>query len=322
VTAERTSAWPHVVLAQGDQAEGPPLLDAATIAEHGAVLFRGFDVATPEAFRATVTPLLGHLLTYAGGVGFKSVRLPGIYASTELPRWMQISAHSELAYTRRPPRFVAFWCETPSPTGGQTTLACARRVFQSLSETTRTAFLEQGIQYHRAYPDRGALVRALNRLSPMWPSWQRVFETDDRQEVERIALDLGMVVRWTPGGAFRATHTLSAVNHDAQGNPVWVNHAHTFLPSVAGLGWLGFLATRLLGWLPPFRQAWACFGSGEPIPRSMIEEISTVIRAQSDGVAWQRGDLLVLDNARTLHGRLPYSGPRKVWAAMGHGRTA
>ena len=313
---------PRVVVKSSESASLISQIEPSLIERHGAVLFRGFGVDSTEAFREAVAPLLGDFESYAGGVGFKSRLSSGVYTSTDLPGGISISPHSELSYTQTPPRFVAFWCEQPAERGGQTSLVCARRVFEGLSAPVREAFEERGVCYLRAYPPDGSLVRLVNRWAPLWPTWEQVFETADPAEVEHICDRLGLTFHWSDKGELCARITLPGVDRNVTGRRVWLNHAHTFAPSPAAVGWLGYALFRLLGFLPPFRQATATFGDGVRIPPSMLQEISLLLRAESRLVEWEPNDLLVIYNQAVLHGRMPYSGPRRVWAVMGRGRVA
>jgi alpha-ketoglutarate-dependent taurine dioxygenase len=38
-------------------------------------------------------------------------------------------------------------------------------------------------------------------------------------------------------------------------------------------------------------------------------------------VAWQPADVLIIDNMRYMHGRLPFEGTRKLHVAMSTGQT-
>ena len=46
-----------------------------------------------------------------------------------------------------------------------------------------------------------------------------------------------------------------------------------------------------------------------------VEAVRDAIWRNMKVTPWRRGDVLVIDNHSTSHGRLPYSGPRKIAAA-------
>ena len=59
-----------------------------------------------------------------------------------------------------------------------------------------------------------------------------------------------------------------------------------------------------------------CFGNGDPIDADVVHVINDVYEAHTVRERWQAGDLLVVDNIRTAHGREPFEGPREVVVAL------
>ena len=64
------------------------------------------------------------------------------------------------------------------------------------------------------------------------------------------------------------------------------------------------------------RQAEACFGNGEAIPESTIDNIHTRLKEHQQLFTWQKNDVLILDNLRMMHGRETFIGQRKLITAM------
>jgi alpha-ketoglutarate-dependent taurine dioxygenase len=48
----------------------------------------------------------------------------------------------------------------------------------------------------------------------------------------------------------------------------------------------------------------------------MLEHIREVLRQETIPVKWQKGDILIVDNILAAHGRMPFSGARRIVLAM------
>jgi len=58
------------------------------------------------------------------------------------------------------------------------------------------------------------------------------------------------------------------------------------------------------------------FGDGDPIDAGVVQVINQVHEANTVREPWQSGDLMLVDNIRTAHGREPFQGSREVLVAM------
>ena len=59
----------------------------------------------------------------------------------------------------------------------------------------------------------------------------------------------------------------------------------------------------------------------ETAPRSTMRQRAgsrLALRAETVTFPWRRGDVLLLDNMLTAHGRRPFTGDRRVLVAMGN----
>jgi len=57
------------------------------------------------------------------------------------------------------------------------------------------------------------------------------------------------------------------------------------------------------------------FGDGEPVADDVLAHLRDCYRAAQRRVAWETGDLLVVDNMLAAHGREPFTGPREIAVA-------
>ena len=58
------------------------------------------------------------------------------------------------------------------------------------------------------------------------------------------------------------------------------------------------------------------FGDGSEIPLGDLHHIREVSRGLEVVNPWQAGDVVVIDNTSTMHGRKPFTGERQVLVAM------
>ena len=58
------------------------------------------------------------------------------------------------------------------------------------------------------------------------------------------------------------------------------------------------------------------FGNGDAIGADIVQLINEVYEAHTARERWQSGDLFLVDNVRTAHGRESFEGPREVLVAM------
>lgn len=271
---------------------------------YGAILFRGFGLATAQHFQEAVKPLGGEPLKYSERSSPRSDVIQGIYTSTEYPADQPISPHNELSYATTFAQKLFFFCETPPGGRGETPLADTRRVLARLSSATREKFIRQ----------KWMLVRNLHGGTGAGYSWQTAFQTSDRQEVEEYCRAQEVLFEWRPRNALRVRHIHRAIEvHPYTGDQVWFNHAaffhiSTFEPGVRR----ALLATYGEENLPNNTY----YGTGEPIEPEELDEIRDAYRAELITFSWQHGDLIMLDNMLMAHARAPYEPPRKILFAM------
>jgi alpha-ketoglutarate-dependent taurine dioxygenase len=302
-TPEEARAW---LVEQRDRIDAKLLLT-------GAILFRGFPLREATDFDAFIRTLHPTLADYAGGISPRAAVEGRIYASTYVPRRFTLPLHHELCYTDRYPSHLAFFCRVASGRGGQTPIADSRAIYQAIDPIVRERFEARGVRYERTLPGRaGAWERVGSRRT-----WQTTFETEDRSRVESHCRAQGMAPEWLAGGALRLTKTRPAVTkHPRTGEPVWFNQAHVFscLPALQP-GLLGRVLYRIAS--ATGGLGYACsYGDGSPIARADLENVLGVIQGHAVSFDWCRGDVLLLDNLLTAHGRKPYRGPREILVAM------
>ena len=282
-------------------------LDIEKIIEtHGGILLRNFDIRSVSEFNRFVNQYNPNLLDYV----YRSTprtRLGGkIYTTTEYPPSRTIPLHNENSYTSAWPKRILFFCVVSPETGGETPVADSRMIYKKMKKELVEKFDEKKIKYVRNYTLGIDL------------SWQNVFQTEDKAEVERYCNDNQINFIWHDGSDSSCELTTwqicqASLMHPEINQPVWFNQAHLFHHSALEEEDRTLLQEYLKkGELP--RQAY--FGDGSDISENEIQAITKIYDEEKIVFPWQRSDILILDNMLMAHGRNPFTGDRKVVVAM------
>ena len=274
----------------------------ANLLKHGGILFRGFNLVDVSEFERFINTISGSLLEYSYRSTPRTQVSGRIYTSTEYPADQSIPLHNEMAYSRNWPMKIWFFCVHSAAEGGETPIADSRKVFSRIDPKIRDRFIDKQVMYVRNYGDGLDL------------SWENVFQTTNKPEVEEYCRRVGIEFQWTRGNGLRTRQLCQAVaKHPQTGEMSWFNQAHLF--HISSLG-----AEVRESLLAEFKEEDlprnACYGDGSRIEDDVLDEIREIYAQEEVAFAWQPGDILMLDNMLTAHGRRPFVGPRKVVVGM------
>jgi alpha-ketoglutarate-dependent taurine dioxygenase len=274
-----------------------------SLMRHGGILFRGFSVGGIGGFESFVRATSdGEMLEYAYASTPRKVVERRIYTSTEYPADQAIPLHNEMSYARRWPMKLWLYCLVPAVIGGETPIADSRRVLARIRPAIREAFDGRKVQYLRNYGGKLDLP------------WQEVFHTRQRSAVEAYCRDAGITFEWLGEDRLRTRQSCQATaKHPVTGDEVWFNQAHLFHVSSLPPDTRDLLVADYgLEGIP--RNSF--HGDGAPIDESWLQEIRDAYERETSLFSWQAGDLLMLDNMLSAHGRKPFQGERKIVVAM------
>ncbi len=288
--------------------------------EHGGLLFRGWPVEDAHDFQAAIDALgTGSAVNYIGGDSPRTKIVGSVYSSTEAPADLTIPLHNELSFVRHYPKHIFFYCERAPVERGETILGDARRVYRALDPEVRERFLARQLKYVSAYYGKSLIMDVVNAFQRSHKSWHEVFETRERDEVERLCREHDFEFRWH--GRRRNWIKISqtrpaAITHPETREWVWFcqPHLYDFNPRLLG-GWR-FVGARMFYARPHTRLHEVFHGDGGRVERDDIYHVMDVLEANTIRFAWQRRDVLVLDNVLSMHGRASFTGPRRILAAM------
>ncbi|HEU4323867.1 MAG TPA: TauD/TfdA family dioxygenase [Roseiflexaceae bacterium] len=272
------------------------------VLKHGGVLFRGFGVRSSEELEQFVSAMSPQMLEYTYRSTPRSQVVGKIYTSTEYPADQSIPFHNEMSYTSTWPMKIWFCCLKAAEQGGETPIADSRRVFESLDPSIRQRFIDKRVMYVRNY---GAGLDL---------SWQNVFQTDSRTEVEAFCRSAGIDFEWKGEDGLRTRQVCQSIaHHPKTGEVVWFNQAHLFhVSSLPPMVRDMLLAEFKEEDLP--RNTY--YGDGTPIEPETLDAIRAAFDENAVLFPWQEGDVLMLDNMLVAHARSPFVGARKVVVGM------
>ena len=285
----------------------------AELLDRGALLLRGFPLETAADFKRVCRVLGPELRAYVGGDSPRQAVLDGVYTSTEFPARLQIELHNELSYAGWWPSRIYFFCRVAPAEGGQTQIADSREILRRLDPAVSRRFAERQVRYFQNLRDEG--------LPGEGKSWQATFETGERAAVEAYCREADMEWRWTERGLSTSVVRPGVLRHPVTGEEVWFNQADQWHAALAGVKHQEAPPGPLSAAEPsPERllelPCHATFGDGGAIDPADLMAVRRVYAETEVLFSWRRGDLLLLDNVLTAHGRKPFKGAREILAAM------
>jgi acyl-CoA synthetase (AMP-forming)/AMP-acid ligase II/alpha-ketoglutarate-dependent taurine dioxygenase/acyl carrier protein len=269
---------------------------------HAGILFRNFDLTTPQEFEAFAEAIQPGLYGSYGDLPKKEGGR-NTYRSTPYPERQMILYHNESSHLERWPRKQLFFCENPSPVGGATPIVDCREMLRQLPADVVEAFERKGLLYVRTF------TRNLD------VSWRDFFKTDSREEVEARLKEAGIEWQWLGDDELQTrTRCPAVVTHPVTGDRVFFNqvqlhHVSCLEPDVRE-DLLGMVGQERLP-----RNVY--FGDGSVISDEVMKVVGEAYEACAVRFDWRRGDVVMVDNMLAAHARDPYEGPRKIVVAMG-----
>jgi alpha-ketoglutarate-dependent taurine dioxygenase len=276
------------------------LLEA--VENHGAVMVRGLGMREARTAGAVHRRLATTLITERESFATRWTYEPGVYSSSKWPPNQPMCMHHELSYAQEFPSRMQFACLSAPASGGATAVAGAARVLAELPADLVDRFERTGWLLTRSYNDEIGI------------GWAEAFGTTDRAEVEAYCARNGISAIWTADGGLRTSQRRPAVVVDPRsGERLWFNqiaflNEWTMAPEVRE-----YLTDVYGREALPFNTS---FGDGTEITEDIVQVINKTYDTLTQVQPWQDGDLLLLDNLRMAHSRLPYEGAREVLVAM------
>ena len=311
-----SGVFPLIVAGHGIEAESMHGgVDAATawaaerrddldtlLAVHGAILLRGFPLASVDDFDAFVRAFDYPNFRYADSLSnaVRVNRTERVFTANEAPPDVEIFLHHEMAQTPVYPSRLFFFCEQPAEEAGETPICRSdilwTRIKDELPEFAAAAEA-RGLLYTNVMPEEDDASSGQGR------SWKSTFMVEDRAGAEERLRELGYDWSWDEDGSLRATTpTLPAVLTLEGGRQAFFNQ----------------LIAAFRGWSDSRNDPTKAitFGDAAPLDADTVLRVCDMADEMTFEIPWERGDVALLDNYLVMHGRRPFRGTRKVLASL------
>ena len=269
---------------------------------HGAVLFRGFPVRDAYEFDAFIRAFDLDSFTYEESLS-NAVRVNCtelVFTANEAPADVSIYLHHEMAQTPLFPSRLFFFCETAAHADGQTPVCRSDVLLERLAQRDPEfvdACAALGVRYSNVMPAEDDPESGQGR------SWRSTLGVEDKNRAEERLEKLGYRYEWLANDSLQiTTAVLPAIRTLVDGRRVFFNQ----------------LIAAFRGWndVRNATRKSICFGDDSEIsPDSMKIAIELADELSFD-IAWQPGDVALIDNFLVMHGRRPFSGERRVLASL------
>ncbi|WP_224971275.1 TauD/TfdA family dioxygenase [Acinetobacter oleivorans] len=208
-----------------------------------------------------------------------------------------IGLHIENGTTPLPPDIIAFFSEVSATEGSQTTICDGYAIWENLSETLKEKF-SQPMTISRYLPKniwQKYVANAFGIKDPVTVTWD----------------DLKRFIELIPGQSITPAEN-EGVQYHLQMNMIRNDN----------LSGKPAFANAVLGPSYNYEAPRYCFADGELISDQLRSELAELCEQHTHEVAWQDGDVLIIDNKRFMHGRREILVPleqRKLCISMGLG---
>jgi hypothetical protein len=300
-------------------------------------MFRDFELQTAQNVEDAILSYNPKLNNQYRGTSPRNVQggTKYVFSAAEVPSHYPIAQHIEMSFLPALPKQLYFSAlKAPTTVGGETALADFRKVYQDLPKKLREKRSTKKLRYTRTHYKVGA--KNTHDVAAML-GWPEMFGTSDQKEVGRLSREEGMPMRWE--GKNKDTFVTEFQSepfqlHPQTKEPVWFNHAQVFhwtsFPAELFASFRRTREWRILGHalrvsarsLLQYRllrkkmALQVAFGDGTPISFREMHQIRKAVHKNMVFNRWQQGDLMLIDNFSTSHGRQPtYDKGRNIVVA-------
>jgi hypothetical protein len=269
---------------------------------HGAILFKDMGINDDQDFDRFIRAFDWPGFTYEESLSnaVRRSRTELVFTANEAPPDVSIFLHHEMAQTPIYPSKLLFYCELAPQSGGSTPICRSDVLLEHLKREIPNfvrACEDLGVKYSQTMPSDNDLESGQGR------SWGSTLSANSPEEAENKLRKLGYEWKWQGDGSLSViTPRLPAIRILDDGRKVFFNQL-----IAAFRGWQD---ARNVG------EKSICFGDNSPISNEDMEVVIRLSDLLTFDIPWQTGDIVLVDNFMTMHGRRPFEGQRRVLASL------
>jgi alpha-ketoglutarate-dependent taurine dioxygenase len=238
---------------------------------YGVLLFRGFENSV-DTFTEFTKSLSKDFRDYTGGVLNRRVINGDATVLSVNDFNEEIKLHGEMYYQPDIPLMVWFFCAHPAEQDGETILCDGRQFFNELSSPLKKIFINKKLKY----------LGHLNK-----EAWQKRYKTDDLAVVVQTCKRKNLLMQINEDESIDLQYICPAIH------PSRCGKYQTFINS-----------------LLPAKHRYKnrlCFDDDSEITDDIVSELHEIAEKITTEISWKKGDILMVDNTRIMHGRRAFS---------------
>jgi hypothetical protein len=274
--------------------------------EHGLVVLRNTGMVSSDDMKAAVSVITKSSVLYEGGANPRDAVPESSIYETGAPLAAHIHYHHEMVYVEETVKNLGFVCLNNTDINKGHSFIANNNIATDIIYNSEFGqkLKNKGLCYIRKLPDRKFFDDNPDKTDPsmVYNYWQRSFLTEDPDEAQHIATtQKNLEVEWVDSplfGRYMVTkHYCDAYEYDPY------NDRNVVFASIADdYHWFDKW-TGVMDLAHHERPLKLNFGDGEVMTRDEKKQWADAYDMSGTRLPWSRGDVVVMCNVRTAHGR-------------------
>lgn len=300
----------------------------------GACLIRGdsqWVMRSVDQMQVTIDKLATLLeqsyFNYQGGHAIRGAAVEAgthLYPSTYATHETVIPQHNELSYTNYLPRTAVFVCRKAPHENGQTPLTRNASITSqsgNLAKALKGKVKLRGVACSTRNVEFGALLSQIKTSVPelhhLAFDFQTLFGSDRPEVIESYYRERGISFEWYDVNRDLIMYevvTNPCIRDSRSGEDVYFSQLHYngLIPEKIRSSLNQFCGTSMANFLRSF----GAHLNDYPVSPDLVAELNSAIEQNTVMFDWNAGDLLLVDNLRTMHGRNSFVGEREILVSL------